>query len=116
VELTRRPYTIEGFSGLLGQAKALGLPGSILHQILPGLRCGFHDRQIFRWRLGKHQRALFDALEESQDGAGMSASPRASRWCRERRPDGAWCRHTDVVDVALLAQEDRRMAQETANE
>jgi hypothetical protein len=114
VALTRRPYTIEDFGALLDEAKRLRIPGSILHQLLPGLRSGFHDRQVFRWRLGKRQDALFEALEETADGRRMGDGLAKSHWRRESTGVNQWCRHTDLIDMALLAQEDHRMAQETA--
>lgn len=115
VELSRRPYTAADFECLLEAARRLRLPGSILHQLLPGLRNGYHDRQVFRWRLGKHHEALFHALDESPLERGGSDPGGRSRWRREQRDGGQWCRHTDLIDMALLAQEDRRMAQETTN-
>lgn len=110
VELTRRPYTLSDFEALLGFATAdLGdVPPSILHRLLPALRAGYHDRQLFRARLGKHQPALFDCLDESFDHPRRA--PR-SRWRRER-PNGAWVRSTDLIDAFLLRQEQARVAQE----
>ena len=112
VELTCRPYSLEGFGDLLDELGKLSLPGSILHQLLPSLRAGYHDRRVFRWRLGKHQAALASALAEDEDQPGEF--PSGSRWKRKGSAETGWTRYTDVVDLALLAQESRRMIQEDA--
>ena len=95
------------------------LPGSILHQLLPGLRTGFHDRQVFRYRLGKRHGKLSAALAEEEKPGEKCRIPEGSRWRLE--DDGKdengkvkKRRTTDLLDMVLLLQEDRRMAKETA--
>lgn len=107
VVLTCRPYRLDAFGGLLDELDNWQVPGSIIHQLLPALRAGAHDRRVFRWRLGKHQTALAEALAEDEDKPGVF--PPNSRWTREKDVKGAWTRRTDLVDQALLFQESRRM-------
>jgi len=107
VELTRRPYSLEEMGQVLALVKGyqeMGLPGSIRHQAIEGLRCGYWDRQVFAARLGKHQQRLFDQINEGGDVRNPGG-----RWVREERP-GEAVRHTDVVDALLLMEEDARMA------
>lgn len=112
VRLTRRPYEVGDFEALarFSKSELARLPRSITHRLLPELRAGFHDRQLFRARLGKHQRDLFDRLDESFEGS----PPRSpGRWWREPAPTGdGWTRSTDLIDAVLLLQERGRLEQE----
>jgi hypothetical protein len=114
VELTCRPYAIEDFGALQDEVAKLKLPGTILHQLLPSLRAGYHDRRVFRWRIAKHQPDLAAALEEDENEARIGAFPKGSRWKRSGTDANGWTRQTDVIDLALLAQESRRTTQEDA--
>lgn len=113
VELTRRPSTLADFEGLLRFAETeLGrVPASTLHRLLPALRAGYHDRQIFRARLGKHERALFDCLDESAAAFERPRRPAHGRWRRTRTENG-WTRSTDLIDAVLLLQEQSRVSRE----
>jgi hypothetical protein len=114
VELTRRPYTLEEFEALTMELRKpdvlKDVPNTILHQLLPGLRRSHSDRQVFYARLGKHQKELFQALEE---GHG-SSSPKRSRWRKDSTKNDETGKNrtilsTDLIDLAILAEEVRRM-------
>jgi hypothetical protein len=118
VELTRRPYRLADLGELRRFAKQLELiPRTLRQQVLPSLRTGFHDRQVFLARLGKHQPALVSALDEMGLTRPREAPPAAgqskTRWRQEADREGRRCRSTDVVDALLLLEETARMAWET---
>lgn len=114
VELTQRPYTLDDFERLtleLREPQVLkNVPNTILHQLRSGLRRSHSDRRVFYARLGKHQSRLVAALDE---GAGNGLSP-ASRWRRGQAKDLRTGQprdvlSTDLIDLAILAEEGRRM-------
>ena len=107
VELTRRPYTISDIGDLMKLVKDYReVPPAIRHQVLPAMRSGYWDRQVFTARLGKHHEALAEALDEGGD----REHPKG-RWKREKdkNNDKIYIRSTDVVDPLLLLEEDARM-------
>lgn len=115
VDLTMRPYALDDFNALL-KFEALKdkdgepLPGTILHELHSALSQAFHDRAVFRHRLAKHQGKLADALGENPDGPSNG-----SRWQSVSASEsGQKGRCTDILDMALLFQESRRMEKETA--
>jgi hypothetical protein len=116
VELTARPYTIEGFEKLLAfdvfkNENGDFLPGNILHDLHHSLGAAFYDRAVYRHRLGKHHGRLAAALDESPEGR----FPEKSRWRRSHVDnDTTIGRVTDILDMALLLQENCRMTKETA--
>lgn len=96
IELTQRPYTLEDFKGveeLMKKYEKEKIPASIRHQVLPGMRAGKADRQVFLARLGKNQEDLVDDLRELDDKAS-----------------------THVIDALLLMEEDVRMSRTTVEE
>lgn len=113
VELTRRPYTLDEFEDLERLARDLflegrdRLPGSVAHDLLPGLRAGRHDRALFYDRLGKNHPGLRAELLEPE------APGNRGHWNLESR-DGTRVLRTNLIDAFLLAQESRRMSWETA--
>lgn len=115
VELTRRPYTLEGFERLEALAnRNRTVPGTIRQQLIGGLQAGYWDRQVFRARLGKHQRTLADDLAEDEKQPGSLNG----RWRREQDATvgkrSVPVRSTDLLDAILLLEEDSRMRWETA--
>lgn len=107
VSLTRRPYTLDELAGLKDAMQSYReIPTTIRHQVLPSLRAGFWDRQVFLARLGKHSdhRALVSDLQESEEPAGK---PKGRGWVRDHETRE---RQTNVLDALLLLEEDRRMS------
>lgn len=103
VELTQRPYTLEGIEELSGLVeKYREIPNTIRHEVLPGLRQGYWDRCVHVARLAKHRHELAADLDE-----------KSGRWRTETK-SGDRCRSTDVVDALLLLEEDNRMSVATA--
>jgi hypothetical protein len=106
VDLTRRPYTLDRLVELEGLAERYReVPATLRHQVLPALRAGFWDRQVFLARLGKHQAELVADLKEADE----PARPPGGRWCVEME-NGRTTRRTDVVDALMLLEEDGRMS------
>ncbi len=121
VELTRRPYTLDDFQQLRELAQQYrDVPPTIRHQILPGMRTGFWDRQVFVARLAKHQKTLAADLKEDENGkedeigsAGKSA--KGLRWeYSEKSGNESRKKTLGVVDALLLLEEEKRMEQTTA--
>jgi len=109
VELTRRPYTLDEFQQLqlLAQTYA-SIPGSIRHQVLPSLRSGFHDRQVWRARLGKRAQSLGKLVEDLEEKFQNGTFQNSGRWkVYDHRMS------TDVVDALLLLEEQERMNRRT---
>lgn len=100
IQLTCRPYLMDDMGALLKRSENYSreVPGSIQHQVLPGLRQGFFDRQIFLARLGKNRQNLSADLSETLDKVG-------GLWQQE----GA-VRSTPVIDSLLILEERQRMA------
>lgn len=113
IELTMRPYTLDGLNALIEYAgtRFREIPRSIWQRVLPGLRAGRWDREIYRARLRKRHPALAKDLEEP---SGEAASPgRSGRWTRVTE-NGQSLRRTDVIDALSLLEESARMEWETA--
>ena len=115
VELTRRPYTVEGVENLLKLCtRYRDVPGTIRHQIQRGLRAGFWDRQVMLARLGKHQDKLAaDLAEEADRDRKANKLPKDTRWERIEDSPGIGRRHTDVIDALQLMEEASRMERQT---
>lgn len=110
VELTRRPYSVEQLEGLRKLAERYQkVPATIRHQVLPGLRNGYWDRQAYVARLMKHQAELAGDLSEPEPpglkGEGRWQKGDAATVKGRKAP----CRTTDVVDALLLLEEEGRM-------
>jgi len=109
ITLTRRPYEIAELGQLFELMRSYAnVPATIRHQVLPGLRAGYWDRQVFVARLGKRDNPLVKDLEETKSSQG--------RW----KPDNYLSsgeekkgRVTDVIDALLLMEEDARMSWQT---
>jgi hypothetical protein len=112
VRLTRRPYTMDAFQQLSREAHRFRsrIPGSIRSQLLTQLRAGFDDRLVFASRLNKHQSELAAWLRENEHGQ----QPDGSRWQWQQRSGQRALRTTDLIDLQILAEEERRQEQETA--
>ena len=114
ITLTRRPYAMEELEMLdqmMGRYEKV--PATVRHQILPGLRTGYWDRQKFVARLGKHQEALTADLNEEEK---LSAAPGVG-WQQDSEVEirGRTCksRSTAVVDALLMLEERGRMERGT---
>ena len=107
VELTQRPYGMDGLAEIRARAAKLeSVPRSIRNDILPSLRAGRDDRALFRMRVAKHHPALAALLDEA-GGAGSS-------WLLRAQALSTWLPDA----LALLAESDRHaspMPQETAH-
>ena len=124
VELTRRPYTLDelgqpgdgaqGARTLEALATSLqGLPTTLLHQVLPAMRAGYWDRQVWLARQAKTRGAGGELVRALSDaGPGNRKPPAGSRW-RFENIEGGWCRTTDVLDAIDLLTERSRMTRET---
>ena len=107
VELTRRPYTLDELAGLEKSvipivAKA---PRTIVSGLQSLLQQPYWERRVGYESLRKHQRELCTLLDEHKD----LNRPNGTRW----RLDEDGVRRTDVLDAALLLQEQHRAMQET---
>ena len=114
VTLTRRPYAMEELEKLDQMMDRYEkVPATIRHQVLPGLRTGYWDRQKFVARLGKHQGALTADLKESEN---LARAP-SGGWQQDSDVEirGRTCksRSTAVVDALLLLEERGRMERRT---
>lgn len=104
VELTRRPYTLDEFQKLQALAQTYAsIPGTIRHQVLPSLRAGFHDRQVWRARLGKRTQSLGKLVEDLGEKFQNGKFQDAGRWKIYNQSVA-----TDVVDALLLLEEQER--------
>jgi len=94
--LTSRPYSLDDFDEVLELAKKYkeALPNTIKHQILPGLRQGYHDRKMFLARLAKNHIEIFNDLDEDS---------RENQW--EEIENGY---KTKVIDALLILEEKKR--------
>ncbi|MFO7535398.1 MAG: hypothetical protein R6X19_06910 [Kiritimatiellia bacterium] len=101
VQLTRRPYTLREMEDLLQLVEAYRkTPNTIRHQVLPHMKAGYWDRQVFTARLGKNQERLANDL-----GKGGSHLSPGGRW--KHKEGKEWS--IDVIDALLLLEEDSRM-------
>lgn len=81
VALTQRPYLLERFGWLETQALQLkGVPRSILHEVLPGLRQAKFDRSLFVKRIAKNHPQLASRLAEGAGSAWEIEGNRTSTW------------------------------------
>jgi len=113
IELTRRPYTLQEFNELetLAQSYA-GIPGTIRHQVLPALRAGFFDRQVWLARLGKRRKSLGNLVSDLKENLTNNEHKAAGRWKTGQKGEIS----TDVVDALLLLEEQERMSRPTVEE
>jgi hypothetical protein len=105
VTLTQRPYLLDRFEWLHDQSSKLkGVPRSILHDVLPGLRQGRSDRSLFVKRVAKNHPRLAGLLAE---GAESSAE---CSWTSEGNRKSTW-----LPDAVSILQESARHEAEEAH-
>ena len=102
IELTCRPYLNEDLEELFKNVKNLrSLPGVIRHKILPGLRQGYYDRQVFYAQMGKNYPEIVKSLNEENKNSSL--------WKVEKGR-----KSTAVIDALSLLLEEKRFSYTTA--
>jgi hypothetical protein len=104
----------------LAQAYA-SIPGTLRHQVLPALRKGAYERQVWLARLGKRTKSLKKLVEDLEETFQKDGKHElfGGRWKRgECKVDGQTvpCVSTDVVDALLLLEERERLSRPPAQE
>jgi len=108
VRLTRRPYTMEGFSKVetlaekYSRDRAYQLPRAIRHRILPALRKGQAERIAFYAQIKKNHPHLFVTLNElDMAKSGWEFNSESNE------------QSISLIDALMLIEEECRMEQET---
>ena len=108
VELTQRPYAVQGLDQLKKLAERYSeIPHTIWLRLVREMRAGYWDRQVALARLAKRHPKIVSDLSENQEGP----MPKESRW---KLAYGV--RSTDVLDALGILEERARMSRTTVEE
>ena len=112
VELTERPYSMEGFDKLEKQAERFNnLPRVIQYQLHPSLYAPLAKRLAFYAKIGKNYPELKKYLQEPVPISGLDHAKYGEGWTVENDRQT-----TGILDALLLLQEENRMDHPTINE